>query len=339
MPATLVSLTQSLQKDQDLDSPSLEAACVGLLDETVPLEERADFLRALHQKGETPAEIAGFVQILLRHAISPGVTSDCLDVCGTGGDRAGLFNVSTAVMFVTAACGARVVKHGNRGVTSRAGGADVLEALGIRLDLPPGESLDAAGCAFLFAPHHHPTFKAVGPVRMLLAAEGTPTIFNVMGPLLNPALPDFQLAGVFSPTLLPIYAEVFRLLQRKQAWVVHGAGGLDEVSLLGPTEVVAAEDGSIRSFTIDPSEMDLAPATLEDLRGGSARENAVLLENLFAGHDHGPRHDIVVLNTACALVVAGRVPDLTAGLTLARTALREGRAAQVLEALRTLGRK
>lgn len=339
MPATLNHLTQRLREHLDLDPTSQEEACAGLLDENIALEERADFLRALHQKGETPAEIAGFVQVLLRHAVAPDVSRDCLDVCGTGGDRAGLFNVSTAVMFVAAGAGARVVKHGNRGVTSRSGGADVLETLGVRLDLNPGESLDAAGCAFLFAPRHHPAFKAVGPVRSLLAAEGTPTIFNVMGPLLNPALPDFQLAGVFSPSLLPVYAEVFRLLKRKQAWVVHGSGGLDEVSLLGPTRVLTVTEGLVQPITIDPSELGLAPATLDDLRGGSAAENAVILENIFSGHDHGPRRDIVVLNAACALIVAGHAPDLAAGLALARTVLDEGRAAKALAALRELSLK
>lgn len=339
MPATLNHLTQGVREERDLDPASQEEACAGLLDATIPLEERADFLRALHQKGETPAEIAGFVQVLLRRAVSPDVSSDCLDVCGTGGDKAGLFNVSTAVMFLAAAAGARVVKHGNRGVTSRSGGADVLEALGVRLDLNPRESLDAAGCAFLFAPRYHPAFKAVGPVRALLATEGTPTIFNIIGPLLNPALPDFQLAGVFRPSLLPIYAEVFRLLKRKQAWVVHGSGGLDEVSLLGPTQVLALSEGLVRPLTIDPSELGLAPATLEDLRGGSAAENAAMLENLFSGHDRGPRRDIVVLNAACALTVAGLAPNPPAGLTLARAVLDEGGATQVLEALRALSKK
>jgi anthranilate phosphoribosyltransferase len=336
---TLTALSATLRDRQNLDAASIAFACERLLDEGTALEERANFLRALHEKGETPGEIAGFIQVLLRHAVSPGVHGDCLDVCGTGGDKAGLFNVSTAVMFVATACGARVVKHGNRGVTSPSGGADVLEALGVRLDLDARDSLEAAGCAFLFAPRHHPAFKAVVPVRKFLAAEGTPTIFNIMGPLLNPALPDFQLAGVFSENLLPVYAEVFRLLGRKHAWVVHGGGGLDEVSLLGPTKVLATREGVIRSFSIDPTDFGLPLADLEDLRGGTAPENAALLEDLFSGRQRGPRRDIVTLNTACALVVAGTAPDLPAALAIANAALDEGRAVEVLERLRRLSAK
>ena len=237
-----------------------------------------------------------------------------LDVCGTGGDRAGLFNVSTAVMLVAAACGARVVKHGNRGVTSKCGGADVLEALGVRIDLPPEAALDAAGCCFLFAPLYHPAFKAVAPVRKALAEEGSATIFNLFGPLLNPARPDFQLAGVFDRKLLPLYAETFRLLGRKRGWAVHGSGGLDEVSTLGPSEVHAVEDGAMRRFSIRPEALGMGLAEIEDLRGGDARKNAELLEEILLGRERGPKRDIVVLNAACALVVAGTFPRSFCGV-------------------------
>ena len=318
----------------DLTGDDIAMACDHLFDEDVALSVRADFLRALHSKGETPAEIAAFVDVLLARGVRPALGEGLLDVCGTGGDRAGLFNISTAVMFVAAACGARVVKHGNRGITSKCGGADVLEALGIRVDLPPGIALDAAGCCFLFAPLYHPVFKAVAPVRKALAEEGSATIFNLLGPLLNPARPEFQLAGVFDRKLLPVYAETFSLLGRRSAWAVHGAGGLDEVSTLGPSEVYAFEAGGMRRFSIQPETLGFAPAFIEDLRGSDARQNAELLEDLLRGSERGPKRDIVVLNAACALIVAGLSADLAAALAKSRLALDDGSAHAVLRRLR-----
>ncbi len=333
----LAPLTEKLHARRDLDPADIATASTRLLDADAPLDERAEFLRALHQKGESPAEIAGFVSAFLTHSKKPSVHGEVLDVCGTGGDKAGLFNVSTAVMFTAAACGARVVKHGNRGVTSKSGGADVLEALGIHLDLDPADSLAAAGCAFLFAQSYHPAFKAIAPVRKVLGEQGTPTIFNIIGPLLNPARPAFQLAGVFSENLLPTYAEVFRLLGRRNAWVLHGAGGLDEASTLGLTKVLALEEGDIRPFEIDPAALGLPPATLDDLRGGTPDENAALLEDLLAGKLPGPKSDIVALNTACALVVSGTAADLPAALQKAQAVLASGQPHQTLTRLRQLG--
>jgi len=333
----LSALIKKLRVPAPLAESDVIAACDALFDESVPLAERAGFLRALHEKGETPAEIANFVRVLINRAIQPDLGPGLLDVCGTGGDKAGLFNVSTAVMFVAAACGARVVKHGNRGVTSKCGGADVLEALGVRIDLPPSESLDAAGCCFLFAPAFHPSFKAIAPVRKALAEQGSSTIFNMLGPLLNPARPDYQLAGVFNAALLPAYAEVFALLGRRRAWAAHGAGGLDEVSTLGPTKIHALENGSISERHLDPSDLGIPTAHIEDLRGGAAAENAALIEDLLTGKLHGPKRDIVVLNAACALVVAGLADTPAAGIPLASEALATGRAAEPLHALRRLG--
>lgn len=334
----LESLTARLRFGHHLTTPEITTACGALLDETVSLETRADFLRALRQKGETASEIAAFVMVLLDRAAKPALTGGgYLDVCGTGGDRAGLFNVSTAVMFVAAAAGAKVVKHGNRGITSKSGGADVLEALGIRIDLPPEraqEALSAAGCCFLFAPLYHPSFKAIGPVRKALADEGVTTIFNMLGPLLNPARPDFQLSGVFNPALLPVYAETFQLLGRKNAWAVHGAGGLDEVSTLGPTEVRASANED--AFSISPAALGLPPGRLEDLRGGDATENAILIEALLSGQERGAKRDLVVLNAAAALVVAQCAEDLPAGLTLAAQAIDSGNASATLERLRAV---
>jgi anthranilate phosphoribosyltransferase len=333
----LATLTEKLRFGHELTSSDVVTACESLLDESVKLSERADFLRALHVKGETAAEVAAFVDVLLTRSRQAVLGPGLLDVCGTGGDRAGIFNVSTGVMFVATACGARVVKHGNRGITSKCGGADVLEALGVRVDLPPETALEAAGCCFLFAPLFHPAFKTIAPVRKMLAEEGSATIFNLLGPLLNPARPEFQLAGVFDGKLLPLYAEAFKLLGRKSGWAVHGSGGLDEVSTLGPSEIYALEDGAIRQFIIRPEDLDVATARIEDLRGGEARQNAESLEAILLGKDVGPRRDMVVLNAGCALVVAGRAHDLPAAITMATGALDDGSAHDILQRLRKAG--
>ena len=333
----LATLTEKVRLGHELTSSDVVAACESLFDESIELSARANFLRALHAKGETASEVAAFVDVLLTRSRRTPLGAGLLDVCGTGGDKAGIFNVSTAVMFVATACGARVVKHGNRGITSKCGGADVLEALGVRIDLPPETALEAAGCCFLFAPLFHPAFKTVAPVRKVLAEEGSATIFNLLGPLLNPARPEFQLAGVFDGKLLPLYAEAFKLLGRKCGWAVHGAGGLDEVSTLGPSLIHALEDGTIRHFVIQPEELAVALARVEDLRGGEAQENARSLEAILQGKDVGPRRDLVVLNAACALVVAGRAHDLPGGMTMAASVLDDGSAHDVLQRLREAG--
>jgi anthranilate phosphoribosyltransferase len=330
----LATLTEKLRSGHELTSDDVVTACEWLFDENVELSERADFLRALHAKGETASEVAAFVDVLLTRSRRTPLGPGLLDVCGTGGDRAGVFNVSTAVMFVATACGARVVKHGNRGITSKCGGADVLEALRVRIDLPPETALEAAGCCFLFAPLFHPAFKNIAPVRKRLAEEGSATIFNLLGPLLNPARPEFQLAGVFDGKLLPLYAEAFKLLGRKCGWAVHGSGGLDEVSTLGPSDIHALEDGMIRQFVIRPEDLNVTPARIEDLRGGEAQQNAESLETILRGKDVGPRRDMVVLNAACALVVSGRARDIPTAMTMAATALADGSAHDVLERLR-----
>ncbi len=330
------TLIEQLRAGGDLGDAEVAAACAALLDETAGIEPRAEFLRALAAKGETPVEIAAFVRELLARAEPVAVEGPVIDVCGTGGDRLGLFNVSTAVMFVVAACGVRVVKHGNRGVTSKSGGADVLEALGVRIEVPPArvaEVLGAAGCVFLFAPGYHPAFKAVGPVRRWLAERGETSVFNKLGPLLNPARPAWQLAGVFDPAMTEVYAAVFAELGRERAWAVHGEtpeGGLDEMSTLGPTRVRGAEG----AFTVDALDYGIARAELAALRGGDAAHNAGMLTALLAGPGEGPLADIVAWNAAGALVVAGRAGDLREGLAQAREAIASGAAAARLEALR-----
>jgi anthranilate phosphoribosyltransferase len=243
------AIINRLESGHELQSDEINLVADLLLDESVSANKKAQFLKALSQKGETPTEITGFVEAFLRHAVDPkigllGLTGPSIDVCGTGGDKLNLFNVSTSSMFVIAAGGAVVVKHGNRGITSKSGGADVLEALGIKLDASPSQlrqCLKEAGVGFLFAPVYHPSFKVVAPVRQILAQEGIRTIFNLIGPLLNPARPTCQLVGISQPNLRNTYADILARLGRTSAWIVQGHttdGRLvDELSLMGTTEV------------------------------------------------------------------------------------------------------
>lgn len=340
-------LIQHLQAGADLDAAQISRAAAALLDEDVDVAEKAAFLRALGAKGETAGEIARFVASFLERAVDPGIAPDdlpgpMLDVCGTGGDKLDLFNVSTASVFLLAAGGACVVKHGNRGITSKSGGADVLEALGVRIDLPPerlAECVKAHGAGFLFAPHYHPAFKAVGPVRKMLAEEGIRTVFNLIGPLLNPARPDFQLIGVFDPTLPDAFARILGKLGRKRAWAVHGTTadgrGMDEISTLGPTRVCVIDEGMASEFTLDPATLPLAPATLADLQGGDATANAVILRAILDGSERGPKRDIVALNAAAGFVITGLAPDLDTGFARALETLDSRQALAKLQALRT----
>jgi len=337
------ALIEGLRAGRELTEVDVAAVCGLLMDETRSVESRAELLRALRAKGETPAEIAAFVRTLLAHARPIKIReSDAplIDVCGTGGDKQGLFNISTAVMFVAAAGGARVAKHGNRGVTSKSGGADVLEALGVRIDLDPVQAaavLDDVGCVFLFAPVYHPAFRAIAPVRSFLAERGETTVFNKLGPLLNPANPPYQLSGVFDPAMVTTYGEVFAALGRKRAWAVHGAtpqGGLDEMSTLGATTVCEVERGELRDFTVDAASHGIRRPELAELLGGDAAQNAARLEALLRGRAEDAIADMVAWNAAGALVVAGVAGDMAEGLSRAREAIRSGEAAARLDALR-----
>ena len=336
------ALTQLLRTGGDLGATQVREAVAALVSEQVSGVEKKEFLKALRAKGETAGEIAAFSQALLAHAVSPELNparlpGPTLDVCGTGGDQRGFFNVSTAVMFVAAAAGACVMKHGNRSITSKTGAADVLEELGVKLELTPArlrQCLEQHGVAFVFAPAWHPAFKAIGPVRKELAAEGTPTIFNLLGPLLNPARPEHQLIGLFSAALLPKYAEALRILGRRCAWVVHG-DGTDELSLTGASKVCAVQGGTVTEFTLTPEEFGLARCAPAALLGGERAENARILLAILDGSECGPKRDMVLLNSAAALVVAGLARDLAAGLDLARKALDGGGARAKLRALQS----
>ncbi|HYZ79128.1 MAG TPA: anthranilate phosphoribosyltransferase [Gaiellaceae bacterium] len=293
----------------------------------------AGFLVALRAKGETADEIAGCAEAMREHvlAVCPK-RDDLVDTAGTGGDGARTFNISTAAALVAAAAGAAVAKHGNRAVSSASGSADVLEALGFELELTPeriARSIDELGFGFLFAPSHHPAMRHAAPVRRELAAR---TVFNVLGPLTNPAGARSQIVGVYAPSLVRTIAEVLARLGARRAFVVHGAGGVDELSPVGPNLVCEVVRGSVHERTIDPLELGIPRCPAEDLRGGSPAENAAAIRDVFAGADGG-RRDAVLLNAAGAIAAGGLAHDLAEGLELAREALESGAAAERLEAL------
>lgn len=345
------ALIHNLKQGQDLSDREIDVAAALLLDANADNGKKADLLRALSAKGETPAEIAGFVQAFLAHAVDPGIGGldlggPTLDVCGTGGDKLDLFNVSTTAMFVAAAAGAVVVKHGNRGITSKCGGADVLEALGIRIDLPPDgfrRCLEKAGVGFLFAPNYHPAFKAVVEVRKALAAEGVRSIFNLIGPLLNPARPECQLVGVFNRELAHSFAEILQRLGRDSAWVVHGTTGdgrsVDEVSLMGSTRICkAGAYQDIEDEEVRPRDFGLCHAEVSELQGGDAQTNAAILEAILSGKETGPKRDMVLMNAGAAIACCGLADDMGAGIELAGTLIDDGSASERLRLLQESAR-
>ncbi|MBB5349842.1 anthranilate phosphoribosyltransferase [Haloferula luteola] len=345
------AIIHHLESGQELSRREIDVAARLLLDPDGDEGKKLQLLEALSKKGESAAEIAGFVEEFLEHAVNPHVgladiEGPTIDVCGTGGDKLNLFNVSTTTMFVVAAAGGVVVKHGNRGITSKSGGADVLEALGIRIDLDPEgfrRCLEKAGIGFLFAPSYHPAFKAVVGVRKKLAERGVRTIFNLIGPLLNPARPDCQLVGVFERAWCPVFAEILQRLGRESAWAVHGttADGrsVDEVSLLGSTRICKAgayqdmEDEEVR-----PRDFGLVHAELADLQGGDAPVNAAILESILAGKDTGSKADMVLLNAGTALACCGLADDIGGGIELARAVIQDGSALDRLRALQSVAR-
>ncbi len=338
-------LAAHVESGGHLSAEQVEAAVELLLSSQTDEADKGAFLTALRSKGETGCEMAAFARSMLKRAIDPQISPQrlpgpILDVCGTGGDRLELFNVSTTSVFVLAAGGAAVVKHGNRGISSRSGGADVLEALGIEIEASPAalrESMERIGIGFIFAPHYHPAFKIIGPLRKKLAARGVTTIFNLLGPLLNPARPAYQLVGVFARGVLANVAEALRLLGRKHAWAVHGLGpageGMDEISSLGPTDVIRAQEGVTDAFSISPSELGIPPAEIRDLQGGDREENARMLIGILDGSIRGPKRDVVILNAAAGFVVAGLASDLPRGMDLANAAIDGGNALRKLRLL------
>ncbi len=311
--------------------------------------EIAGLLVALSMKGETVEEITGFADAI-RAAATPmhlemegefgdisGTGRDALedalvDTCGTGGDASGTFNISTATALVAAGAGVRIAKHGNRSVTSKCGSADVMEALGVNLALSAEQvaaCLREVGIAFLFAPAMHSAMKHVQPVRRALKLR---TVFNLLGPLTNPAGASAQVVGVYSDALVEKLAEVLSCLGVRRALVVHGSDGLDEITLSGPTRIAEVRDSKIRTYEVTPEQFGIQRATLADLAGGDAAENANIIRSVLAG-ERSPRRDVVVLNAAAALVAAGRVDHLSDGVPLAAAAIDSGRARERLEQL------
>jgi anthranilate synthase/phosphoribosyltransferase len=328
---------------QDLTEAEAESAMTQIMQGQATPAQIGAFLTALRMKGESVSEIAGCARAMRRSAVPvrPHRSETLVDTCGTGGDGAGTFNISTTAAFVVAGAGQPVAKHGNRSISSQCGSADVLEALGVNLDLTPDQvatCVDEVGIGFLFAPKLHPAMKyAVGPRREL----GVRTIFNLLGPLTNPASAPAQVLGVYDPALTETLARVLGALGSKAAFVVHGAGGLDELTTTGPNRVSALRDGRVETLTLDPADLGFPRARPADLRGGDAQENAAISRVILAGRLNGARHDVVVLNAAAALVASGRVHTLPEGIRLAGHSLHSGAARRVLEHLieftRTVG--
>lgn len=305
------------------------AAC--LRGEPTPAQVAAA-ITALRVRGETVEEITAFARAMRAAALSlDHPFEDVVDTCGTGGDGAHTYNISTAASFVLAGAGLRVAKHGNRAMSSKSGSSDVLAALGVNLDATPAQqavALNDAGIAFLFAPTYHGAMRHVGPVR---AELGFRTVFNLLGPLCNPAGANRQVMGVYDPALLEPLAEVLGRLGAKRAWTVNGQG-LDEVTTTGPTEVAEWKDGTVTRFTITPEDAGLPRATLADIQGGDAEVNAAALRALLNG-EKGPYRDIVLMNAAAALMVSDKAETLKQGAEIAATVIDEGRALAALDAL------
>ena len=362
----LDNLIADLAASRHLSDEQVHSAVEQIVDENVPAALKADFLCHLALKGETVGEIAAFARALRARAVQPPLdpawrnSHEILDVCGTGGDRLNTFNISTTVAIICAAAGIPVAKHGNRAITSQAGSADVLEALGIKIDLPPAEaarSLRERNFAFFFAPSYHPAFKHIAAARKLCAERGQRTIFNFLGPLLNPAAPSTQLVGVPRPELCEPLAHVLQSLGARRAMVVsgqvppldplssvalakedrppvapkHSEGGptlnsfLDELSTLGPNTIAEFyQERGFATSTLDPANFPLQSATLADLAGGKREENAEIVRRILRGDERGPKRDAVLLNTAAALFIASRVRTLSEGWHLAAELIDNG---------------
>jgi anthranilate phosphoribosyltransferase len=341
----LEKLTTELAASKNLSDEQIRFVVEQLVDETVTAATKAEFLSRLAQKGETVEEIAAFARALREKSIPPPIDAETrareiLDVVGTGGDKLNTFNISTTVALVCAAAGIAVAKHGNRAITSKCGSADVLEALGVRVDLTPTEaarSLREHNFAFFFAPNYHPAFKHIAAARKLCAERGQRTIFNILGPLLNPARPSAQLVGVPRPELCEPLARVLQSLGVRRAMVVSGKtsdGHLDELSTLGENTI--AEFYHERGFTVSSlshEQFSISPVTLADLVGGDCQANAEIIRRILSGDERGPKRDAVLLNAAAALFVANKTRSLAEGWELAAQLVDHGAAWKKLQSL------
>jgi len=321
---------RSLIEGKDLDAAAMEAAVGTMMDGGATPAQIGAFLAALSAKGETIDELVAAVRAMRSRGVRVRVQGPLVDLCGTGGDGLGTFNVSTAASFVAAAAGARVAKHGNRAASGSVGAADVLEALGARLDVGPEKAAEAIGrfgIAFLFAPLYHPAVRHVaGPRREI----GIRTVFNLTGPLCNPAGATRQLLGVFSPRWLEPLARAARELGAERMLVVHGCDGSDEITPTGPTRAIELKDGKLRTFDIDPSDLGIPACGLGDLVGDSLERNAAIVRSVLDG-DKGPCADATALNAGAALYVAGVASDLADGVARSRSVLAAGKAGRLLD--------
>jgi anthranilate phosphoribosyltransferase len=330
------ALIEKLQRRQDLTVDEAAAAMDEIMEGRAQPAHIAGLLIALAMKGERPSEVVGLARTMRARATKLSKPAgDVFDTCGTGGDRAHTFNVSTVAALVVAACGVPVAKHGNRSVSSRCGSADLFEALGVNIAAPPAiveRCLTEGGIAFFFAPTFHPSMRHAAPTRRDL---GVRTAFNLLGPLTNPAGASRQLVGVPRPELTELVARSLGQLGSTRAWVVHGADGLDEISTTGYTKVSEYRDGAVNTFYLHPGDVGLPKAAAEALRGGDAADNARIARDVLNGAD-GPARDIVLLNAGASLLIAGAASGLEQGITLAAEALDGGRAKATLDRLATL---
>jgi len=331
--ANITQFLEILLNGGDLTFEQAKALQDTIFEGQVTEVQIAAFLAMMRMKRATPGEIAGLAQSLRNHAV--WVKADfehMIDTCGTGGAGVKTFNISTASALVVAGAGAYVAKHGNRGITSRCGSADVLEQLGVNIDPGPdvvAQCIREAHIGFMFAPKYHPAMKFVQPIRKSLDFR---TAFNILGPLANPAGVKAQVMGVSDPLLLDRIVESLKMLGARRAMVVHGQG-MDEISLLGKTRVVELRDGWVTSFELDPVEYGIALAPIEALGSGDAAANAAVIRNILAGKEKGPRRDIVVLNAAAGIVVSGLADGFAQALPLAEASIHQGKALQCLERL------
>lgn len=318
-----------LQTGRPLTSSEAMAAFEIILSGEATPSQIGAFLGMLSVRGETVDEIAAGVSVMRANAMKVKAPTHVLDTCGTGGDGSGSYNISTAVAIVAAACGAHVAKHGNKALSSKSGSSEVLEALGVKLNLSAdglAQCINDVGIGFLFAPNHHAAMRHVGPTRVEL---GFRTIFNLLGPLSNPAGANRQLLGVFAKQWAEPLAHVLKKLGSERAWVVHGADGMDELTTTGPSFVAALRKGEVTTFEVTPEDAGLARAKPEDLAGGTPQENAAAMQALFEG-ETGAYRDIVLFNTAAALMVANKVETLSEGVEMAALAIDDGGARSVL---------
>jgi anthranilate phosphoribosyltransferase len=327
------ALIEKVVRHQDLTSDEASAVMREVMEGRAPAAPLAALLAALVMKGERPAEIVGFARVMREHAVRlQRPAGDVFDTCGTGGDRSGTFNISSAAALVIASCGVTVAKHGNRSISSRCGSADVFEALGVNIAAPPAvveRSLHDAHIAFFFAPTFHPSMRFAAEARREL---GIRTAFNLLGPLTNPAGATRQLVGVPRPELTELIARALLLLGSARAWVVHGADGIDEMSTTGYTKVSECRAGTVTTFYIHPSDFGMTKASPEELKGGDASQNAAIVRDVLAGRHGAPRR-IVVLNAAAGLFIAGRAPSIAEGIQMAVRAIDSGAAHDTLESL------